>query len=151
MQCLTASLAFLPRNIVWLVLVLMASGCGSSTDVRLAPVAGKVTLDGKPVQQGYIQFMPNGGQGSPGGGKIQDGAYAISQQDGLLPGKYSVIITSFSEAEPAAQGRNPDDEYEEAPVTQARELIPEKYNIATTLVVEIKGSGKNEHDFALTK
>src|SRR5947209_6985710 len=52
-------------SLVFLVL-LLAGGCGSGEN-RCA-VAGKVTLDGKPLEVGLISFLPSDGTQSPSAG-----------------------------------------------------------------------------------
>jgi hypothetical protein len=59
---LTAAAALLP-------------GCGSST----ATVSGEVTLDGRPVGNGYITFTPEDGKGPDAGGVIVNGRYSVSR------------------------------------------------------------------------
>jgi len=63
-------------KVPWLfpVLVLALSGCGGSNRVA---VKGKVTLDGTPLEKGYIAFYPEDGQGGTIGGNIIDGEYTI--------------------------------------------------------------------------
>jgi len=60
----------------------------------------------------------------------------------LPPGKYRVAI---SYPDPKA----PQPKADETPgvVTQAKELLPEKYNAKTELTAEIKAQGTNEVNF----
>jgi len=73
--------------------IFVVSGCGSN---RPHPVAtsGTVTLDGKPLQQGVVEFWPD--KGVPARGKIQeDGTFSMKtydEGDGVVPGSYVVTV-----------------------------------------------------------
>jgi hypothetical protein len=74
----------------------LAAGCGDSRG--RVPVTGTVTFDGKPLESGNIRF--GGDQGAAGAGSIVNGKFSLSEtasQDGVLPGKYEVLIASWIE------------------------------------------------------
>ena len=52
-----------------------------------------MTLDGKPLADGSITFIP-AGKGISAGGKIVDSHYELSSKDGLVPGTYQVRINA---------------------------------------------------------
>ena len=56
--------------LVALVFGLAAAGCGGQPK---AHVRGTVTLDGKPVPEGIIQFFPTGATGQSAAAPIKDG------------------------------------------------------------------------------
>jgi len=121
-------------------LVLMASivGCGHGTD-RCA-VNGSITMGGKPVGPGSIQFAALGdNQASASGAPVIDGKYSIGRDGGLLPGKYLVRIY-WPEKNTMGQGRG---------VPVPKEQIPMKYNINSELTVEVRSGAKNIFDFEL--
>jgi len=80
---------------------LVLCGCGDEFDV--APVSGKVTLDGKPLPDVEVNFQPRGGGGvSPGPGSTgitdAEGRYTLktseeSPKEGAVPGKHIVTMT----------------------------------------------------------
>lgn len=110
-------------------------GCnGSETGGRL-PVSGKVTVKNEPLKAGSIEFdSPD----SRSGASIVDGSYTIPAPQGLMPGKYTVRISSVSSSQAA-----PEMPGESAAVEQAnKELIPAEYNTKTTLTYEA-GPGKD--------
>src|SRR5688572_28324839 len=81
-----------------IVLLLAASvGCGGSS-TKMAPVAGKVLLDGEPVTIGYVTTMPLAGPGAKG--VIQpDGSFVLgtlTESDGASIGAHRVSIASYS-------------------------------------------------------
>jgi hypothetical protein len=100
---------FLSRLVVLVVLAGagLALGCGQK-DVPLAPVSGKVTVDGQPLTSGSVSLIPDVPLGNEGaqqaskrqtgglsGGTIgSDGTYKIytAGKEGAPLGKYKVRI-----------------------------------------------------------
>ncbi|HBE68517.1 MAG TPA: hypothetical protein DDW52_10255, partial [Planctomycetaceae bacterium] len=84
-------------------------GCGSN----VAPVTGKVTLDGEPVEGAIVAFSPDGGTGTSGAAiSGADGTYELvsSLGGGVPPGKYKIAITTQKPAEqPADAGESEED------------------------------------------
>lgn len=119
-------------------------GCGGGGTKR-ASVGGTVSYDGKPIDNGSITFVPDGGGDRPkAGGSIRDGKYSIgATEGGPVPGKYKVEITWDKSA-----GKKLDPDIQGG--TNTRQVLPEKFNKATTLTAEVK-SGSNKIDFPLTK
>jgi hypothetical protein len=119
-------------------------GCGGGGTKR-ASVEGTVTYDGKPIDNGSITFVPDGGGDRPkAGGSIKDGKYSIGAgEGGPVPGKYKVEITwdksVGKKLDPDIQGG-----------ANTKQVLPDKFNKATTLTAEVK-SGTNTIDFPLTK
>ena len=113
-------------------------GCDSGSG-RCA-VNGSITLGGKPVGPGSIQFAPLGdNQASASGAPVIDGKYFVSRDGGLLPGKYIVRIY-WPEKNTMGQGRG---------VPVPKERIPMKYNINSELTVEVQSGTGNSFDFDL--
>jgi len=79
----------------------MVTGCGSGDEterIKLVPVKGNVTFNGKPLDGATITFAPdeaNDSETAGGGTTGPDGNYtaAFRGRDGLAPGKYKVLIT----------------------------------------------------------
>jgi len=125
--------------------VLMAGLCGCS-DARL-PVQGKVTLDGRPLREGMISFMPPQGKaGSSASGAISAGTYSIPAGGGLLPGVYRVEIRwarktgrKIEAGVPTADGT----------VEEVVEGIPARYNSDSILQREVSPEATSL-DFDLT-
>jgi hypothetical protein len=67
--------------------LLAVVGCGSGGST----VTGNVTFNGKPVQEGYVNFYPTDGKSAPAGGAIKDGRYSVRN---VAPGKNRVEVTS---------------------------------------------------------
>ena len=117
---------------------------GCSGDDRRA-VSGEVSLDGEPVNGGSIVFLPSGGEGSKGAAEIVDGKYAIPRAQGLPPGNYRVEIHWSKPTGKQIPSGDPGMTMEERV-----EVIPAKYNSASTLTVAIT-SDENKRDFKLMK
>jgi hypothetical protein len=133
-------------------------GCGGGgDDLPRQPISGKVTLAGQPLAQGRIQFEPASPEAKvPVGGEIKDGAFSIPRDQGPTPGDYKVMITSSGVVAPAA-GPPPGAEPPKGSKTQMPkigplpELIPKKYNSATTLTAKVESGKANSFDFPLEK
>lgn len=128
----------------FLLLALLASGCGGG----YAAVQGTVTLDGAPVDTGYLTFVPTDAALGPSGrASIANGRYAMDASGQLKPGAYRVEIYAqrktgkkIRAGSPAPPGTMIDEEVE---------AIPAKYNTQTTLTREAKAGG-NTFDFDLS-
>jgi hypothetical protein len=116
-------------------------GCGGSSNGRLE-VSGMVTLDGRPLDQGSIEFNDPNGKLPSSGAVIANGAYNLPAAKGLQPGSYKAAIDS---ADPTGQTATPTQYSMAIPVSR----IPLKYNGETTLTVDVTADGDNEFDFQL--
>jgi len=113
-------------------------GCGPESNV--GQISGTVSFEGKPVAMGSISFVPANGQGPSGGSEVVDGNY---KSDAAL-GPCKVEIRS-----PKVVGKRKLYDTPDSPVQEVyEEVLPQKYNEATELTVEIK-KGKNEKDWDL--
>jgi hypothetical protein len=121
----------------------VAGGCSSGSFE--STVAGKVTLDGKPIGPGTVVFALAEGQTNPAVGTIQPGGdYLLktSRTEGLQPGKYRVAVTVF---EPL---NLPPGERSTVP---SKLIHPEKYTTVDTSGMEFEvAAGSNAIDIALT-
>lgn len=70
------------------------SGCSGEPHVSTAPVQGKVTYDGKPVEKGEVLFVSETGFAASAA-LDSEGRYALASQygRGIPPGKYKVAIS----------------------------------------------------------
>ena len=106
-------------------------------------VSGTVTLDGQPLANATMSFLPDDGQLEPAFARTdQQGKYTLQQTEtvgGATPGSYKVRITTY---EPPITESDP-------PVAGAPERVPTKYNIKTELAATIKKVENNVIDFPL--
>jgi hypothetical protein len=104
------------------VFVVLLAGCGPSPPA-IAPVSGRVTLDGKPLAQGYVCFASPDGYASSAPLE-PDGSFRLVSQygKGIPLGSYRVTIVPRTEEgsvsmTPETKPRNP-----------AANSIPAKYH-----------------------
>jgi hypothetical protein len=100
-------------------------------------VAGRIRVEGRPLVKGAVRFMPTSGAMSAGAGAfISNGAYAISQEDGLLPGRYQVHISSIGVEEQLLAARAGRDA-----TAKLVESVPARFNRESELFVEVTADG----------
>ena len=128
------------RGFVLGMLLVAIVGCGRS---NRAAVDGHVTLDGKPVEDGTISFIPPGESHLAAWGKIKAGSYSIPARNGPALGTSQVEVRW-----PRKTGRKLP-ALPPAPATdEVAEAIPDCYNKQSKLKAEIK-PGANQVDFDL--
>jgi hypothetical protein len=128
----------------------LLTGCGGAEDeLPREAVSGTVKISGEPMKDGRIQFQPTAQGGATAGtAPIVDGKYSIARSEGLVPGKYQVLIFSdpSQTAPAAAQTGMPGDS---PPAPPAKESIPAKYNAKSKLDAQVTKEGPNTFDFEL--
>lgn len=136
----------------WGIAALIACGCGGSDGPERASVSGQVTLDGTPVEQGMIAFIPDGQTVGPtAGAAIANGRYQIPSSSGPVLGSHRVEILAHragKDVSVAGIGDATAGPSAAATVQETEMYIPEQYNKRSTLTVTIK-SGRNTQDFPL--
>jgi hypothetical protein len=127
-------------------------GC-AGRDSNRAAVNGKVTVDGTPIAEGLISFLPiDIANGQPGGSPIQDGQYSISADKGLLPGEYQVQIRANRGTGKKVWDGMGDEHWPASKknyVEKMESYIPARYNDRTTLKATIELGKTNTYDFDL--
>ena len=122
--------------------VLLLIGCGQGPSSR-ASVAGKVTVDGKPLEEGSIVFVPTDGTTGPtAGGRIRNGNYTIGNKKGPVVGTARVEIRAVRET-----GRISTFGFD-AGQKERVQYIPARYNEDSQLRADLK-RGRNSLDFEL--
>lgn len=133
-----------PAKLAWrcgalLSALLIVAGCAES-DPNRSEVHGKVTVDGSPIADGAIMFIPTDGVGQASGGKIVDGQYTVNAWVG--PSKVAVRA-------PKKVGERKLYDTADSPVQPImKESLPSTYNEHTTLTFDVQ-PGKNEHDIQI--
>ena len=122
--------------------LMFLAGCGSGR----FPVAGEVTFDGKPVEQGTISFEPADGKGPTTGGKILGGKYEFKGKAAPLPGKKAVRIFAARKTGRQVEVKR---SKPKLMVDEIERYIPDSYNTKTTLSCEVADRGTNQIDFHL--
>lgn len=132
------------RASLLLATTLLLAGCSDPGPER-ASISGSITLDGKPVEQGSITFVPTEGTSGPTAGDvISGGQYEIPRALGPLVGKNKVELRSWR-----LTGRQIPNPMSPGSTMEERvEAFPAQFNNETTLVREIT-AGHNSLDFDL--
>jgi hypothetical protein len=87
------------------LLVPLASGCGGKK--QHIPTAGTVTLDGQPVGDAVVVFVPEAPGGEPPRARSKDdGAFRLGtdKATGAPAGTYKVVVNKF-DGSPRAKGK----------------------------------------------
>ena len=121
--------------------MLLLGGCGRGMP---AHVAGRVTLDGQPLDVGTVAFHPTGDGTTVASVVDARGNYALQTglTDGLLPGEYRVTVTAVS---------NPPSPTATAEEIAALFLTPRRYSDpATSGIICVVEKGSTTFDISLT-
>lgn len=125
-----------------------ASGC--SNEPGRGAIAGKVTLDGKPLARGTIRFLPAGDTHGPmAATEIVAGSYALEEFAGPVIGKHRVEILADESDQLPNDIMDPAEYQKHGAFPRPRQPIPARYNTASTLTATIVNNETNSADFAL--
>ena len=122
------------------------TGCGDKDPFNRQAVPGTVTMDGKPIPLGNIEFVPTEKQSTPLTLEIKDGKFSTSKKNGLSPGKYIVRIQGFDGPMPLS-GDVPGETKGPLP----KSIVPDKYGPRSTETTVIQDGDANELSFVLVK
>jgi hypothetical protein len=130
------------------LLALVPMGCGSPPP---NPITGQVTLDGQPLTDASITFIPTGETvGDAAHGRTgPDGTYELEARDGkgLAPGQYKVVISKWlrPDGTPPPPDVPPID-------SDAKETIHPNYSdVERTVLRATVSEGGGKIDFPLSK
>lgn len=134
------------------------AGCGEGGP-ELGRVTGTVTMDGDPLPNALVTFVPQEGGRASTGVTNENGEYELIYQNrkGALLGQHKVTVTTMRQAEAAPEMSSDSEEYmkqatggDPSQYDQVfEEKIPPRYNKDSELVEEVQ-SGSNEIDLELT-
>lgn len=120
--------------------LLLLSGCGGTE----SSIWGTVNLDGKPVADGAIRFIPmEGTRGPDAGAVIRDGKYKVVVKE-LASGKYRVSIRGYKPGP-----RVEPDPLAGPPIKGTEQIVPKKYQDEGSELVKELTMGVNRLDFDL--
>ena len=125
-------------------------GCGDGRDPR-APVTGRVTVGGEPINEGYVVFYPLDGRRQAMGAIGEGGVYSLTTYeagDGAFLGKHRVVIDAEHMVDPGPASLEEEIEATFAVETQLERLAPVKYADPGTSPLEAEvTAGGNQLDF----
>ncbi len=125
-------IAYRFRLVESLLFILCLSGCSSSDSPPLGRVTGVVTLNGKPLANGKISFVPSSGGRTSTADLDDNGNYKLIyslDEFGAKVDDHTVKISTEGEF-------------------GGGERVPTEYNVESKLKVAVK-SGSNVHNFDL--
>jgi hypothetical protein len=132
-----------PALAFWAASLLLLTGCAD--EGRLA-LEGAVTLDGQPLDKGFITFRPQPGTPGPtAGGPIEGGRFSIAPEQGAFAGTFRVEISAQRPT-----GKTLLDADTGQVVPHYEQGLPERYNRRSELAAEVKPGLRNHFEFALT-
>jgi len=105
----------------WIAVALVVGptfGCGG-TEERLTPLYGTISLDGRPLANGLVQFVPEEPASRTSVASVSAGCFTAMTggRAGVVPGRYRIRVEARAE---------PVDETDTLP----RSLLPERYSDA---------------------
>ncbi|MCC6125742.1 MAG: hypothetical protein IT426_12315 [Pirellulales bacterium] len=122
--------------------ILLLCGCG---DARRQSIEGAATFDGRPIDNGYIKFIPQDGtRGPAAGANIENGKFAVAAEVGPFAGTFRVEITAMR-----AGSRKAFDPESNRTVAVMEQYIPAKYNAESELTATIDAKSTSPLEFAL--
>lgn len=134
-----------PTETLLLVALLLAiaagaTGCANAEPPRVE-VKGTVTLDGQLLPRGVVIYIPRAGTpGARAAGRISDGRYAITKENGPGIGRFRVEIWGSDQTEVDDIRR-----YSQAGTV----TVPREFNEQSTLQAETRAEIENRFDFHL--
>jgi len=129
-------------QIIWLIAICAVSiaAAGCTSDSSKGTVSGTVTLDGQPLANGLIRFVPVDGRTATAEATITDGEFSVE----VPVGEKQVSISA-----PKVVGKRPAYQTPNAPMIDIiEELLPARYNLTSELTLNVTG-GRQEAPFDL--
>jgi hypothetical protein len=128
-RCISRLTIILPLcALVW------AAGCSGSSGV--GTVSGKVTLDGEPLKEGVVRFVPVDGKGQTASGIVTDGTFTATVPVGTMRVEFSA---------PRVLGRRKVYDDPNSPmVEEVGERIAERFNVRSELRITVRAGRQSE-------
>lgn len=134
------------RNIALVACLFVGVGCADQDPHGRESLTGTVTLHGRPLDAGTIEFLPpDPDHGLGARGQVQDGRFAIPRSQDVPPGTYRVLISS-PDPDPGAGPVGPPGMPMPPP---GRDRIPAKYNRESRVTVVVRAGAANHFDFTI--
>lgn len=132
------------NRVLGLIFLLVLCGCSSSSDgFTYQPVSGRVTIDGEPLANATVVFVPMGeglNTGRPSAAETDEaGAFklkAMNGTDGAVVGEHLVSISTEK------INQNTDK-------VIVKEMVPRRYNRKSELRFQVPDDGTTDANFDL--
>jgi len=120
-------------NGVSAIVLLALAGC---SDTGTGTVNGTVTLDGQPLKEGTVRFVPVDGQSQTSSAVVKDGQFTAAVSLGEMKVEFSA---------PKVTGKRKMYDTPDSPVVDdVAELIPERFNVRSDLKISVKSGSQSE-------
>jgi len=136
------------HRLIWLLaLAILVSGCSGTKLPERGKLAGKVTLDGKPVAKGMIRLMALDPNGLNAGTEIVSGEYNFPEGQGPAKGKYRAEFSVLS----GQKKRVPNDDVPgQFMEVEAETPLPPRFHRESNIIVDYDPAKPEPRDFQLT-
>lgn len=129
-------------------LLTAALGCNGASDAT-APVSGKVTLDGAPLANAQVRFLPKASEGSEAGLSSSgttdaEGRFSLTTVDGAE----GAMIATHEVRISTLQRKEANDGTDNVIVVQ-EEKVPARYSQPDALTFTVPAGGSDQANFAL--
>jgi hypothetical protein len=125
------------HRIAFVVLVVMPfAGCSKGRP--MGDVQGRVMLNGQPLKEGAVRFVPIKGDTQATGGTVRDGSFKVQVPVAKQRVEFSANVVDKEKTPPNANGDQ----------IVMKILVPERYNTRSELTLDVV-SGLNEPIFEL--
>jgi hypothetical protein len=105
----------------------------------MGDVRGRVTLNGQPLSEGAVRFIPINGDAPATGGIVHDGSFKVQVPVTKQRVEFSANVVDQEKTPRNATGDQ----------IVMKILVPDRYNIQSKLTLDVV-SGLNEPEFKLT-
>ncbi|MDR0521454.1 MAG: hypothetical protein LBH00_06335 [Planctomycetaceae bacterium] len=132
-----------------IVTITIFSGCTSNNPQGRVAVQGEVTLDGKPLAEGNIEFasLPGISPAAATGAVIKNGTFSIPAEFGLIPGQEYLVRFTAQEEIPGTRKKTDDPLIPDT--FDVRNLIPPKWGAESKETVKATNDSPNKFRFGL--
>jgi hypothetical protein len=136
------------------VLLALAAVCGcggGEAPLPRAAVSGTVTLDGQPLQEGVVRFVPIDNTAGPKTSVIvSQGKFSADAEQGPIVGKHRIEIESTDDGGYAMDDEQAIQKLRESGVTRIDVVrVPPNYNSHSTLTETVSADQPNVFQFNL--
>jgi hypothetical protein len=132
--------------------LILGCGSGAADGPPRADVRGTVTLDGQPLPEGLIRFVPL--EGTPGpktSVAILNGQFSADASTGPAVGAHRIEIESTDDGGFDFDDETAIDRLKESRTRRIKVVrVPPTFNTNSRLTETVSGDGSNEFEFQLT-
>lgn len=116
---------------------ILVSGCSQGRD--MGEVNGSVTVNGQPLEEGSIRFIPLDGNKPASGGIIRDGSFSVQVPVAKQRVEIAANVVDEEKTPPNAT----------ADQIVMKKIVPDRYSVQSELTLDVK-PGLNEPEYKLT-